>query len=296
MCLNAYIIPLCCHTNMETFTIRADLPCILIDASYYVFYRFFDTWKNLRHYSDAGALLPEKSHESPLFLKRMYHDMNADLCEMIRSWRTVASNIIFCRDCSRATIWRNDHTTEYKTQRAMKSNFNPNAFSIVSQYCKDRRIQEMYIDRMEADDLIALTKKHLQSIGFQSPIILITNDNDYLQLLDDQTHAYNMNLEHNNLRERSLGDPRLDLRVKVIMGDRSDNIPPIKPNIGPKKALKLALLSDAQFNAFLNKNQCKEAYDHNIQMMDLNAIRTDLKKAYNDTVEIRLFYPKYKVF
>lgn len=284
------------NLTMTQFTIRADRPCILIDASYYVFYRFFDTWNQLRKYPEADTLLPENCHESPLFLQRVYYDMNADLCEMIRSWRTVPSNIIFCRDCSRASIWRNDHATNYKTQRPMKGNFNPQMFSIVSQYCKDRRIQEMYIDRMEADDLIALTKKHLQSIGFQSPIILITNDNDYLQLLDDQTSAYNMNLENNNLRERSLGDPKLDLRVKVIMGDRSDNIPPIKSNIGPKKALKLALLPDKDFHAFLSKNHCKDAYDHNIQMMDLNAIRADLKKAYNETVEVQLFFPKYKVF
>jgi 5'-3' exonuclease len=272
-----------------TFTVRSDLPCILVDASYYVFYRFYDS---LKHQKPDGDNL----HESPYFLKRVYYDMNADLCEMIRAWRTVVSNIIFCRDCSRATIWRNDHITEYKTHRPMKGTFNPQMFSVVSQYCKDRRIQEMAVERLEADDIIALTKKRLRASGFQAPIIIITNDNDYLQLLDEHTHAFNMNPSHNNLRERSLGDPKLDLRVKLIMGDRSDNIPPIQPNIGPKKALKLAQMSDAEFQDFLEKNHCRDAYSHNSQLIDMDAIRADLKESYDESVQIQLFYPKYNVY
>lgn len=277
-------------------TIRNDLPCILVDASYYVFYRFYDTWKKVR--AEAPMTIEDSSqiHESSYFLKRVYYDMNADLCDMIRCWRTVVSNIVFCRDCSRASVWRNDHIGNYKTQRPMKGAFNPQMFSIVSQYCKDRRIQEIFVPRLEADDIIALTKKRLRASGFQSPIIIITNDNDYLQLLDDQTHAYNMNPDHNNLRERSLGDPKLDLRVKLIMGDRSDNIPPIQPNIGPKKALKLAQLPEAEFQAFLDKHQCAAAYYQNCQMINMDAIRTDLQIAYDETIQLNLFYPKYNVY
>jgi 5'-3' exonuclease len=174
------------------FTIRSDLPCILVDTSYYVFYRFFDSWKKFRQTCDKLSIsvpITESLCDIPYFLKQVYHDMNADFSEMLRAWRTVSSNLIFCKDCSRASIWRNDHTTQYKSNRPQKNLFNPEMFSLVSQYCKDRRFQEMAVAQLEADDLVALTKKQLRDAGFKSPIILITNDNDYLQLLDDQTHA-----------------------------------------------------------------------------------------------------------
>lgn len=283
---------------MANFILRTDCPCILIDTSYYVFYRFFDSWKKFRGYYDRLNLsLPstEKVHETPYFLKQVYNDMNSDFCEMLRFWHTVPSNLIFCKDCSRSSIWRNEHTDDYKSKRPMKQNFTPHMFSIVSQYCKDRRFQEMSVAQLEADDLVALTKKRLRDAGFQSPIIIITNDNDYLQLLDENTHVYNMNPEKNNLRDRSLGDPTLDLKVKIIMGDRSDNIPPIKPNIGPKKALKLAQLSDADFQGYLATNQCKDAFEKNRQLIDFNAIRADLRHLYESTTHFQLLTPKYNV-
>jgi 5'-3' exonuclease len=270
------------------FTLRSDLSCILIDASYYVFYRYFDTWK---YYKNTYA--PSELHTIPSFVNRIYHEMDSDIAEMLRSWKSVVSNVIFCKDCSRRSIWRNEHSENYKSNRPKKTMFNPHMFSIVSQYCKDRRIQEMFLDKTEADDLIALTKRKLRDIGFTSPIIILTNDNDYLQLLDDNTHAYNMNYENNNLRERSAGSAKIDLRMKILMGDRSDNIPAVKHHLGPKKAMKLAKLSEEELYQYLSKHGCRDNYERNAQLIDFNCIRYDIQQLYFNTIEFYLRYPLY---
>lgn len=276
--------------------VRSDLPCILIDASYYVFYRYFDTWKRYKQLYSQPSQPPQELHLSPRFLHHVYQDIDNDILEMRNHWQTTHANIIFCRDCSRRTIWRNDHTENYKTQRPVKELFNPNMFSILTQYCKDRRYQELYMDKMEADDIISLTKTRLRTMGFYSDIIIITNDNDYLQLLDDQTHAYNMNHDRNNLRLRSAGSPEKDLLVKILMGDRSDNIPPVRPHLGPKKALKLAMLPGDELDRYLERHNCKDAFERNRRLVDLQAIREDIQDVYHKNIDITVTIPMFKVY
>lgn len=281
---------------MATFTLRKDLPCILIDASYYVFYRYFDSWKYFRKNHNEQLYNTEELHKVTSFLRRVYIDIDTDIAEMLRSWHTNTANIIFCKDCSRKSIWRNEHTENYKSTRPTKMLFNPHMFSIVSQYCKDRRIQEMYMDKLEADDIIALTKQKLRNGGYTQQIIIVTNDNDYLQLLDENTHAYNMNMENNNLRQRSIGSAKMDLCMKILMGDRSDNIPPVKHHMGPKKAMKLAKLPDTDLEAYLAKHGCKEAYERNMRLIDFNYIRPDLKQLYHESIHLKLQDAQFKVY
>lgn len=280
------------------FTLRSNLPCILMDTSYYVFYRFFDSWKHIRNQPTMWEKICPTSelHTLPTFLKRIYYDIDSDISELLRAWKTVSSNIIFCKDCSRKNIWRNDHTVNYKASRPKKNVFNPHMFSLISQYCKDRRIQEMSLDKTEADDLIALTKKKLRENGFTPPIIIMTNDNDYLQLLDDNTHAYNMNYENNNLRARSAGSAKIDLRMKILMGDRSDNIPPVKQHMGPKKALRLATMTDQELYNYLAKHGCRETFDKNTQLIDFNYIRDDIRKNYDSSIKFEFNKPSYDVY
>ena len=78
-------------------------------------------------------------------------------------------------------------------------------------------------------------------------ILIVTNDYDYLQLLDDKIHIYN--LKNKNLREKSLGSKKLDLGVKIIVGDNSDNIPRCFPKCG-KTAYKYLENPDLLDKAF----------------------------------------------
>ena len=69
-------------------------------------------------------------------------------------------------------------------------------------------------------------------------IYIITSDNDYLQLIRENVHIYN--LAFKNLKDSKIftGNPEKDLKIKTIMGDTSDNIPSVFPKCGIKTAIK----------------------------------------------------------
>jgi 5'-3' exonuclease len=77
--------------------------------------------------------------------------------------------------------------------------------------------------RAEADDMVYIYCKRTKAIGMKK--IVITSDNDYLQLLDDNTEIFD--LKYKDLRTKSLGDSGKDILIKVLGGDPSDNIPKI---------------------------------------------------------------------
>lgn len=275
------------HPPVKDIAIRMDLPCILIDASYYVFFRYFTTLKAYRTEHPHSLYKTHELHESRGFIQSIYHDMDTDIHAMLSHWRTTPSNVLFCRDCPRRSIWRNEHISDYKGKRAHKSTFNPNMFDSHRSYCLQRQLNMIEFPRMEADDIVALTKDKLRSAGFEKDIIIITNDNDYLQLLDARTHAYNMNERNNNLRLRGTGDPSVDLRMKIIMGDKSDNIPPIRSHIGAKKAQKLASLPSQDLQDYLVQNNCAAAFERNQRLIDFSFICPSLKDSFMKTLMIK---------
>jgi len=114
----------------------------------------------------------------------------------------------------------------------------------------------------------------------------ITQVIDYLQLIDENTKI--INLANKDISERSIGDPKLDLRIKLIMGDKSDNIQPIHKGIGQKIALKLALLSDEDFEAYLIEKNCKDKYENNKLLVDFSMIPEELIEKFNNSVSIEI--------
>ena len=97
--------------------------------------------------------------------------------------------------------------------------------------------------------------QHFQKTMPEREILIVTNDYDYLQLLDDKIHIYN--LKNKNLREKSLGSRKLDLGVKIIVGDNSDNIPKCFPKCGQKTAIKYLENPDLLDKAFAKYPESK---------------------------------------
>ena len=57
----------------------------------------------------------------------------------------------------------------------------------------------------------------------------------YLMMMD-LLEIYDLKCK--DLKDKSLGCSKKDLLHKIIIGDKSDNIPPIHAKLGPKTALK----------------------------------------------------------
>jgi 5'-3' exonuclease len=138
--------------------------------------------------------------------------------------------------------------------------------------------QILYHPRLEADDCIAIYVKELveKCSPSECSVYIITSDNDYLQLIRENVHIYN--LAFKNLKESKIftGDPEKDLKIKIIMGDTSDNIPSVFPKCGIKTAIKC--VEDTEFfkkKMDNNPNYYKQ-YDLNEKLISFDKIPNEL--------------------
>ena len=218
-----------------------------------------------------------------------YKHIVEDLKKLCKKHNTDLSQIIFCCDCSRDKIWRNEFTDKYKQTRIANPTFNSQIFFKFYQFIEERMKEWgchiLTQDFLEADDIAYLTKQHIVKSGYQNDIIIITNDSDYLQLLDSQTKLFNLNPIKNDLSLRSCGDPAKDLKIKLIMGDKVDNI---HSGIGQKNAFKIASLSNDDFEKYLITKNCKDIYLKNKKIIDFTEIPSQLQELFGCQVLIKI--------
>ena len=84
--------------------------------------------------------------------------------------------------------------------------------------------------------------------------------------------------EHKNLREKSLGSRKLDLGVKIIVGDNSDNIPKCFPKCGQKTAIKYVNNPELLDKAFAKYPGSKEKFILNKTLIDFNCIPSNIQQ------------------
>ena len=157
-------------------------------------------------------------------------------------------NTILINDCRRADNWRRDQFKFYKETRTSRDlvtnylNFNGKVveefwISIYPLLKNSLGIRVLNIPTLEADDLAYFIKLKIRQLLPTTQLIIITRDYDYLQLVDEKTSIYNF--EGINLNERGFGSPELNLVMKIMTGDASDNISPIFYGCGEKTAEKI---------------------------------------------------------
>lgn len=171
------------------------------------------------------------------------------------------SKFIFCMDCPRKNIWRRDFYPEYKIQRDMKDTskdkFNINRMfryayeMILPAICEEYGATKLSSNCAEGDDVIAvLTKYFLENT--KDEVIIVSCDKDMVQLCSDRVVLITADgtiREPQQELEKAVKQ-KFDLNsisasdfllFKILIGDSADNIPNVKPGLGPKKALKYVL-------------------------------------------------------
>lgn len=272
-------------------TLDKSFPVIIIDTSYFIFYRYFSSikWYQFQN-KDIDYI---NIHNDKVFMEALEKHTFADLKKLCKTWKTKFSNIIFCCDCYRENIWRNDIITGYKALRVVNAKFNSHIFEYFYEYLEKNKndwgISVISVDKLEADDIAYLLKRTLQAKEWEKQIVIITNDNDYLQVLDNQTHIYNMNGKGNDISKRSCGDPCIDLNIKIILGDKSDNIKPIHSGMNIKLATALASSDPIALEEYLTRNNCKDVYENNRRLIDFTMIPEEYICAFNDKYDIDFF-------
>jgi hypothetical protein len=76
-------------------------------------------------------------------------------------------------------------------------------------------------------------------------------------------------------KKQGLFDPKIALR-KILAGDKADNIPSIKPRLGPKTAATLSNDPES-LETLLSNPTVKASFDRNRMLIDLNASPDDLQ-------------------
>lgn len=251
-------------------------PLIIIDSSYYNFYRFHATvsWYNRspdRKEASEGVWWVENAEFMKTFEKMWFETIK----KLKKHFKAQDSKIIFCRDGR--NVWRYGLYPEYKATRAQPDPEDPHSpgpvFKLINEkyHPQVENSSVLYNARAEADDIAAILIRYVRATRPDQRIIVITGDHDYLQLSEPGiVDLFTLK----GFTEITCENPHLALMKKVLGGDPSDNIPPIYKGCGKKTAERLA--ADPEELEKMLKKKGREQYDLNLTLIDFNNIPEDI--------------------
>ena len=265
---------------------------IFVDGSYYNFYRYYALstwWRNA--YPDEPLEDPYQNDKFVQKFKKTHVDNLLNIPKKLKLNKNIKPILIVGRDCKREHIWRNELFPNYKGNRAN----GPEDGFMGGPFFKMAYEEELFQKggakailkhpKLEADDCIALSVKHLLEKYPECHIYIITSDRDYLQLNAHNVDLYNLAFKNIAENKSSTGDSKMDLEIKIIMGDTSDNIPSVFPKCGPKTAQKCV-----EDNEFFKKKMADNPvyyaqYELNKKLVCFDSIPSELVKEFMLTIK-----------
>ena len=242
---------------------KTDKLCF-IDLSYYIFYRFFalKKWMSFSETTLNEEEILEKFEK--LFISNL-----KKTCKMLK---VKPCNTILVGDCIRAEIWRNCHYPDYKKLResVIDPKIFPRVYDTIIPNLKE--FQFLTIPELEADDICFVLSKHLDN-----EIVILTNDNDYLQMMSDKVNIVNLPA-YKSICERCNNSAKEGLMNKVLIGDPSDNI----SGIVSKRIAKSLLKDETLLLNYLKEHNLENKYNLNMMLIDMNNIPSNLKQKVID--------------
>lgn len=267
-------------------------PLVFVDASYLIFYTYYTVFRGYKQWVEDGTLdLVELMHD-PSFQQHFYAKLCSNITRLTRTFHTPYHNIIISKDCGRQLVWRKQHFSEYKENRTKcTKTFNVSIFGftytqVLPRLVKEYGVRVMESNGAEADDIIGVIHRYIRKYDKERPIVIVANDNDYLQLADPNTII--LNLKQQKLQERfPLMDPEEDLdgrkylRYKILVGDPSDNIRPLIEQLD-RHDVKELVDDHMRFNRLVHEPHLVERYKSNRLLIDFGMVPCDLK---NDIIQ-----------
>lgn len=148
--------------------------------------------------------------------------------------------IVFASDLSRAKTFRRKLFNKYKAQRKPMDPDIGRQMEIISKLISLCGFPIYNSPEYEADDIIGMISKYCEEKNYQ--VIIISSDRDLYQLLSDNVFLMspksNQLLDKDWLHNNYHLTPDQWVDIKILQGDRSDNIPGV-PGIGEVSALNL---------------------------------------------------------
>lgn len=253
---------------------------IYIDASYFIFYRFYALiqWWNIAKKDEEAPL------ENPIDNVEFVEKFRSTFIEKVQeipkrcglNIKKDKVTIIVARDCPRCDIWRMKLFPEYKQTRDY-SNFNGKPFFRMAY--SEKLFEATGVKTilahptLEADDCIAISVKQ-ELNNTTNNCIIIGSDHDYLQLMNERIRI--LTLKYKNVADSKNGsyDANRNLFIKIVMGDKSDNIPSIFPKCGIKTAIKC--YEDREYYTKKKTLRSEELFNRNNTIINFECIPEDL--------------------
>ena len=265
---------------------------ILVDASYTSFYRIFAT---LRWFSlNQPDFFKEKKNDvkydwsqNEIFIEKYEKMYLESIVKLVGRKEFNNSHLIFCLDSPKDDLWRTKLMDTYKGDRAdlsLKNNFKPTFKLTYEKFIP--KLVEIYpgkifsirIDKLEADDIIAVICKHLEEKPIK--IVLVSGDQDFLQL--GRENLKFIDYKKKTFLSLTKDEAKEKLKEKILTGDCSDNICSIFPKdkkILSLKVRKELMTDNDKLNKYLEENSdIKKKYELNQKLIDFDFIPKTLSK------------------
>ena len=278
--------------NIFNFSIM-DPTFIFVDGSYYCFYRYFalqQWWKNA--YPNEPIDDPYKNEKFVEKFRKTFVENLEQIPKKLKIHKEPIKPILIVgKDCKRENIWRNELFSNYKSNRtnSLEDGFMGGPFFKMAYeeqlFQKGGAKAILKHPKLEADDCIALSVKYLVNKYPLCKIFIITSDHDYLQLNSHNIHLYT--LTYKNLAEgkTATGNAEHDLKIKILMGDVSDNIPSVFPKCGFKTAQKC--IKDEEFlkEKMRENKKYYEQYELNEKLISFYKIPKELVNEFISSIQ-----------
>lgn len=226
----------------------------------------------------------------------------------IKNFKNEYGEVVLC--CDNRRYWRKDFFPFYKASRKKnreKSNLDWHLiFDMLAKFKEELKENFPYkvvdVEGAEADDIIGtLVPRHIA----HENILIISSDGDFLQLQRYNTGKYTVK-QYNPAQKKYLKseDPLVELKQKIIQGDRGDGIPNIlSPGDSFVREIQQKRLTKNSLAKFLsedivsnNNDYVKAGFLRNQTLIDLAFIPTDIKEKIINNYEESKPAPKNKLF
>lgn len=156
------------------------------------------------------------------------------------------------RATSRITHWGLYDTKEQETEALIGQLYR------VQDYIECLPIQQLGMEKLEADDIIAYLAKRAGEAG--KKVTIVSSDKDFFQLIDKNIEVYapvkKKTFNHTNIVDEIKVLPENYNIVKALLGDHSDNLPGVK-GLGIK-----TIMSEWKSFAYDSLASLQDVWDH----------------------------------
>ena len=175
----------------------------------------------------AGLMAQIKSNNGEINENMLRHMILNSLRNYQKRYAQEYGEIVLCTDASNP--WRRDYFPLYKANRKKSREADDKDWQLIfdTLHKVKMEIKEnfpyryMYVERCEADDIIAILVKHAKE-----KVLIISGDKDFQQLHNDDVEQWSPNLN----KMINCPEPEMFLKEHILKGDKSDGVPNILSN------------------------------------------------------------------